>query len=428
MMSVMITNLNAKLLNDKLWWKIKFRMLRAVNFVSTSVRLKRYDFIKSYNAVDVNYERIGFRKVNGKYIDASTVVNASTLSAIQQHYALARPPPPDDLRLFLSAGDLSDLRQLIGNNIDAFSNIDKHAFLIGVGQKFGQNALQLPEFSSTLVHALQSHQNAKELVELTDLSTRVLGFDYTSPVASRLLESVAYHINDISLLDTVKLSISLNPDSHVFGALTYRTQQLIDALLFNESGSNKELLKKFEGWSLIDFCLLTLTLQSRQSIEVIEDLLPYVLYEQVLQKHVSTGFGKTFFINIDCSLFFRIKNIFRNSNDPKTDRPFALYSNFIHGIIWRRKFLSEDSWWRLWTCRKLERSLRYYFKEKSEKYWICLCISSGRRHWLPLPLALRYDNNSPWNTIFRFLILQHSCFRVMSPRPYCQKFACMIQE
>ena len=321
-------------------------MLRAVNFVSTSVRLKRYDFIKSYNAVDVNYERIGFRKVNGKYIDASTVVNASTLSAIQQHYALARPPPPDDLRLFLSAGDLSDLRQLIGNNIDAFSNIDKHAFLIGVGQKFGQNALQLPEFSSTLVHALQSHQNAKELVELTDLSTRVLGFDYTSPVASRLLESVAYHINDISLLDTVKLSISLNPDSHVFGALTYRTQQLIDALLFNESGSNKELLKKFEGWSLIDFCLLTLTLQSRQSIEVIEDLLPYVLYEQVLQKHVSTGFGKTFFINIDCSLFSESK-IFSETVMTRRLTGHLLYtailsSEIFGGENFYQKILDDD--------------------------------------------------------------------------------------
>ena len=267
-------------------------MLRAVKFVSTPVRLKRYDFIKSYNAVDVNYERIGFRKVNGKYIDASSVVNASALSAIQQHYALAKPPPPDDLLLFLSAGDLNDLRQLIGNKLDAFASIDKHAFLVGVGQKFGQDALQLPEFSSTLLHVLQSHQNAKELVELTDLSTRVLGFDYDSPVAKRLMESVAYYINDISLLDAVKLCISLNPDSPTFAALSYRIHQMFDALIFNESGSNKELLKKFEGWMLVDFCLLILVLQSEQRVEVVEDLLPYVLYEQVLQKHESTVYGK----------------------------------------------------------------------------------------------------------------------------------------
>ena len=59
-------------------------------------RTKRYDFINTYNAVDVNYERLGFRQINGKYIDASSVVNATTLSNIQQHYAVGELPKPKE--------------------------------------------------------------------------------------------------------------------------------------------------------------------------------------------------------------------------------------------------------------------------------------------------------------------------------------------
>lgn len=75
-------------------------MLRIGRFIGLR-RTKRYDFINTYNAVDVNYERLGFRKVNGKYIDASSVVNATTLSSIQQHYAVGELPKPKESVLLI---------------------------------------------------------------------------------------------------------------------------------------------------------------------------------------------------------------------------------------------------------------------------------------------------------------------------------------
>jgi len=100
-------------------------------------RTKRYDFINTYNAVDVNYERLGFRQINGKYIDASSVVNATTLSNIQQHYAVGELPKPKLLSLLLESGSLNEVQQLISDNYAEFLEIDNHSFVISLGHKFG---------------------------------------------------------------------------------------------------------------------------------------------------------------------------------------------------------------------------------------------------------------------------------------------------
>ena len=131
-----------------------------------------------------------------------------------------------------------------------------------------------------------------------DLSTRVLGFEIESPVVKRLLDSVKYHINDFGLLDTSKLMITTNVNSAAWSALNYRMEILIKSLVFNESGSNVQLVAKFKNWSLVDFCQLIMAAKVMESekFERLQQLIPYILYEQVLSKTKTTSYGKNFFL------------------------------------------------------------------------------------------------------------------------------------
>ena len=145
---------------------------------------------------------------------------------------------------------------------------------------------------------LQGSNNATELSQLIDLSTRVLGFAIESPVVKRLSDSVSFHINDFGLLDTSKLMITTNVNSTVWNALNYRMEMLIKSLVFNESGSNVQLVAKFKNWSLVDFCQLIMAARVMESekFERLQQLIPYILYEQVLSKTKTTSYGKIFFL------------------------------------------------------------------------------------------------------------------------------------
>ena len=253
--------------------------------------LKRHDFIKTYNAVDVNYERIGFRQVNGKYIDASSVVNASALSAIQSHYALAKPPAPPLLGTLLEAGSIDELELLINRHYDEFLTLDTHSFVTAIGAKFGEAALTSKPFVVSLMKQLETNGNAQELAQLMEVTTRKLGFLHTSPVVTRLAESVGFYVNDFGLLDSAKLLVSIDANLSVWSALSCRLEMLLDGLLFNESGSNVQLVKKFAGWPLVDYCQLVIASRGHTGADRLEQLIPYVLYEQVLNRHTTGAIG-----------------------------------------------------------------------------------------------------------------------------------------
>jgi len=258
--------------------------------------LKRHDFIKTYNAVDVNYERIGFRKLNGAYIDASSVVNASALSAIQSHYALARPPPPPILDSLLEAGSIDELELLIDRQYSAFLSLDSHEFVTAISAKFGESALNSKTFVVSLLKQLETNASAQELVQLMKVTTEQLGFPHTSPVVTRLAESVGFYVNDFGLLDSAKLLVSIDTSLPVWSALSCRLGMLIDGLLFNESGSNVQLVKKFANWSLVDFCQLVIASRGHSGADRLEQLIPYVLYEQVLNRCTTNAIEATVFV------------------------------------------------------------------------------------------------------------------------------------
>ena len=92
--------------------------------------------------------------------------------------------------------------------------------------------------------------------------------------------------------------VTTNINSTVWNALNYRMEMLIEGLLFNESGSNVQLVAKFKNWSLVDFCQLVMAAKVMESekFERIQQLLPYVLYEQVLTKKKTTSYGKIYFL------------------------------------------------------------------------------------------------------------------------------------
>jgi len=144
---------------------------------------------------------------------------------------------------------------------------------------------------------LQGSNTATELSQLMDLSTRALGFEIESPVMKRLSDSVGYHVNDFGLLDTAKLMVTTNVNSPVWNALNYRMEMLIEGLLFNESGSNVQLVAKFKNWSLVDFCQLVMAakVMELEKFERIQQLLPYILYEQVLSKKKTTSYEAAVF-------------------------------------------------------------------------------------------------------------------------------------
>ena len=87
---------------------------------SSTIRLRsKFDFIQSKDAVRDNYEKMGFRSIGNKIVDASNVVNAVALQQYQSQYSIPAALKPKLPNLLLSSGSLEEAIQIL-QEVSAF--------------------------------------------------------------------------------------------------------------------------------------------------------------------------------------------------------------------------------------------------------------------------------------------------------------------
>ena len=130
-------------------------LLKRLRLIRNPPRWARYDYIKTFDAEEVNYEKLGFhREVGGRLVYAGSYVDGSTLAQLQTHYALAAPLETPLLKLLGAAQSLEEVKFLLRRNRAEFLEFNRnqrHHFIVNLGCRFGEEVLTLGEYSSSLV-------------------------------------------------------------------------------------------------------------------------------------------------------------------------------------------------------------------------------------------------------------------------------------
>jgi len=93
-------------------------------FHSACIRARsRIDYVKSYDAMDINYERHGFRKIGSQVVDTSAIVNSYDFNAYKKQYSVPAPLEKNLLQKLLASKSVDELNYVLSENVEDFMNL-----------------------------------------------------------------------------------------------------------------------------------------------------------------------------------------------------------------------------------------------------------------------------------------------------------------